>query len=92
MLAEALYRLNITFSCFISHTPDISQCAPLPDMCETKLGDVVAYFEVDLEGRFSKVRSEETNLGNFCADVILGKVSVNLRMLFALAHSSLEII
>ena len=45
-------------------------------MCETKLGDVVAYFEVDLEGRFSKVRSEETNLGNFCADVILGKVSV----------------
>ena len=42
-------------------------------MSETKLEDVVGHFEVDLEGRFSKVRSEETNLGNFCADVILGK-------------------
>ena len=28
------------------------------------------YSEVDLEGRFSRVRTEETNLGNFTADLM----------------------
>jgi len=31
---------------------------------------LVGYSEVVLEGRFSKLRSEETNLGNFVADLI----------------------
>ncbi|XP_043234841.1 snake venom 5'-nucleotidase-like isoform X2 [Amphibalanus amphitrite] len=50
---------------------------PFIDMSETKLEDVVGHFEVDLEGRFSKVRSEETNLGNFCADVILAAMNAD---------------
>merc|ERR1712029_42108 len=32
---------------------------------EDRLDQVIAHFEVELEGRFSKVRTQETNLGNF---------------------------
>ena len=39
-------------------------------LIEASLDKVIANFEVELEGRFSYVRTSETNLGNFVTDVI----------------------
>lgn len=39
-------------------------------LIETKLDEEIAHFECDLDGRFSKIRTGETNLGNFIADVV----------------------
>ncbi|XP_037078081.1 snake venom 5'-nucleotidase-like isoform X2 [Pollicipes pollicipes] len=47
------------------------------DMSETRLDDVIGHFEVALEGRSCKVRTEETNLGNFCSDVILAAMNAD---------------
>ena len=35
-----------------------------------KLDRVIGYTDVDLEGRFEKIRSEETNLANWIADIV----------------------
>lgn len=37
---------------------------------ESRLDEVIGCFEVPLDGRFAKIRTGETNLGNFIADVI----------------------
>lgn len=37
---------------------------------ESRLDEVIGCFETPLEGRFAKVRTGETNLGNFVSDVI----------------------
>ena len=37
---------------------------------ESRLDEVIGCFEVSLEGRFNKIRTGETNLGNFVTDVI----------------------
>ena len=42
-----------------------------------KLGRV----NVELEGRFAKVRTEETNLGNFVCDIMLAAVNVDCAFL-----------
>ena len=41
------------------------------DMIEGQMGVVVANIACDLDGRFSSIRTSETNLGNFIADIIL---------------------
>ena len=38
---------------------------------------VLGYMNVELEGRFSCVRTMETNLGNFVADILLASVKNN---------------
>lgn len=42
-----------------------------------ELDVVLGEMGVELEGRFSKVRSEETNLGNFVCDIILENVDAD---------------
>ena len=37
----------------------------------------MGHVNVDLEGRFSKVRTEETNLGNFICDIMLEAVNAH---------------
>jgi 5'-nucleotidase len=38
---------------------------------------VLGEMKTELDGRFSKVRSQETNLGNFICDVILAAVEAD---------------
>jgi len=38
-----------------------------------KMNEVCAHFDVDLEGRFERLRYEETNVANFVADLILSE-------------------
>lgn len=41
-----------------------------------ELDVVLGYMNVELEGRFSYVRTQETNLGNFVADILLASVEI----------------
>jgi 2',3'-cyclic-nucleotide 2'-phosphodiesterase (5'-nucleotidase family) len=45
-----------------------------------ELDVVLGYMNVELEGRFSYVRTQETNLGNFVADILLASVINNLNL------------
>ncbi len=38
-------------------------------------------FEVDLDGRFSSVRTRETNLGNFIADIMVASTHADFALL-----------
>lgn len=40
-----------------------------------ELDVALGYMNVELEGRFSYVRTQETNLGNFITDILLAAVS-----------------
>lgn len=42
---------------------------------------VLGYMNVELEGRFSYVRTQETNLGNFISDILLTSVNADCAML-----------
>ena len=41
---------------------------------EDKMENVIAYLECDLDGKFSSIRSKETNIGNLITDIILDSV------------------
>ncbi|XP_050523089.1 mannosylglucosyl-3-phosphoglycerate phosphatase isoform X2 [Daktulosphaira vitifoliae] len=51
------------------------------DVMEGKMGEVLGTFTVELEGRFSKIRTEETNLGNWVCDVLLAATGADLVIL-----------
>lgn len=46
-----------------------------------KMEEVIGHFSVDLDGRFSSVRTSETNLGNFICDVMLSSTHSDLAIL-----------
>ncbi|XP_067145017.1 mannosylglucosyl-3-phosphoglycerate phosphatase-like isoform X2 [Centruroides vittatus] len=46
-----------------------------------KMDEVLAHFSVDLDGRFSSVRTMETNIGNFVCDVMLAATHADLTIL-----------
>lgn len=46
-----------------------------------QLDVVIGRIEVDLDGRFSSIRTSETNLGNFIADIMLEATDAELAML-----------
>ncbi|KAH9361871.1 hypothetical protein HPB48_003720 [Haemaphysalis longicornis] len=43
--------------------------------------EVIGHFAVDLDGRFSSIRTSETNLGNFISDVMLSSTHSDLAIL-----------
>ncbi|XP_022646777.1 uncharacterized protein LOC111270694 isoform X2 [Varroa jacobsoni] len=46
-----------------------------------KMDEVLGQFSVDLDGRFSSIRTSETNLGNFITDVMLAATHSDLALL-----------
>ena len=46
------------------------------EMCK-ELGE----FEVDLDGRFTSIRTSETNLGNFICDIMVAATNADLAVL-----------
>ena len=55
----------------------------LPDMEETRKEEVLCKLGCDLDGRFSSVRTAETNLGNFLSDVMLAALQADCAILNA---------
>ena len=55
----------------------------LSDQEETKIDEVLCKLGADLDGRFSSVRTAETNLGNFLCDVMLAALQADCAILNA---------
>ncbi|KAG1650224.1 Trifunctional nucleotide phosphoesterase protein YfkN [Nymphon striatum] len=51
------------------------------DVVEGRLDDVLGYFSTELDGRFSNIRTSETNLGNFVCDIMLSCTHSDLAIL-----------
>lgn len=51
------------------------------DVVEGKMDTVLGHFSVDLDGRFSSIRTKETNLGNFICDIMLSSTHSDLAIL-----------
>ena len=45
------------------------------------MDEVLGEFSVDIDGRFSSIRTGETNLGNFICDVILAATNADVAIL-----------
>ncbi|ESO83037.1 hypothetical protein LOTGIDRAFT_169666 [Lottia gigantea] len=54
-----------------------AKLAQVDDKMDNKLGDIL----VDLDGRFAKIRTQETNLGNFVTDIILTATCADMTIL-----------
>ena len=50
-------------------------------MIESRMGIVLGKFSVELDARFSKIRTSETNLGNWICDVALSATGADLVMI-----------
>lgn len=48
---------------------------------EAKLTEVLGTFCVELDGRFAKIRTSETNLGNWVCDVALSATGADVVMI-----------
>ncbi|XP_035221004.1 trifunctional nucleotide phosphoesterase protein YfkN-like isoform X2 [Stegodyphus dumicola] len=48
---------------------------------EGKMDEVLGEFSVDLDGRFSSIRTKETNLGNFICDIMLSATHSDVALL-----------
>lgn len=47
-------------------------------LIETKMSEVLGEFSVDLDGRFSVIRTSETNLGDWVCDVVMSATGADL--------------
>ena len=50
-------------------------------LVESRIDNVMGQFGCDLDGRFSHIRTEETNLGNFVTDIMLAATHSDLALL-----------
>ena len=48
---------------------------------ETELVKELGEFDVDLDGRFSSIRTKETNLGNFVTDIMVAALNADFALL-----------
>ncbi|KAF2359498.1 Calcineurin-like phosphoesterase domain ApaH type, partial [Trinorchestia longiramus] len=62
--------------------PDVKEAlAQYEDVVCGKMDEVLGNFSVDLDGRFSSIRTCETNLGNFICDVMLAACNADVAVL-----------
>lgn len=57
------------------------ELAKYSEMIESKMGIVLGNFSCELDARFSKIRTSETNLGNWICDVALSATGADLVMI-----------
>ncbi|CAL1300324.1 unnamed protein product [Larinioides sclopetarius] len=58
-----------------------NQLAVYNDIVAGKMDEVLGNFSVDLDARFSSIRTQETNIGNFICDVMLSSTHADLAIL-----------
>lgn len=58
-----------------------AELAKYSEMIESKMTEVLGNFSVELDGRFSKIRTSETNLGDWVCDVVLSATGADVVMI-----------
>ena len=48
---------------------------------ETEMCKELGEFQCDLDGRFSSIRTQETNLGNFICDIMVAATNADFALL-----------
>ncbi|KAG8235931.1 hypothetical protein J437_LFUL015996 [Ladona fulva] len=83
--AKSPIDVNIEEIQVTSQFPEDDELLALLDkytgMVEGKMDEVLGTFLVDLDGRFASIRSKETNLGNWVADVALAATGADIVLL-----------
>lgn len=51
------------------------------DVVGEKMEESLGTFSVDLDGRFSSIRTSETNLGNFVCDIMMAATNADVALL-----------
>lgn len=51
------------------------------DVVGKKMDEVLGNFSVELDGRFSSIRTSETNLGNFICDILMASCNGDVALL-----------
>ncbi|GFY40213.1 hypothetical protein TNIN_453771 [Trichonephila inaurata madagascariensis] len=57
------------------------QLSVYQDIVAGKMDEVLGHFSIDLDARFSSIRTKETNIGNFVCDVMLSSTHADLALL-----------
>ncbi|XP_017471282.1 PREDICTED: 5'-nucleotidase isoform X1 [Rhagoletis zephyria] len=70
-------QVNVT-SDFVEDKDLKEELDKYSEVIEAKMTEVVGNFSVDLEGRFSVIRTQETNLGNWVCDVVLAATGADI--------------
>ncbi|XP_071447888.1 mannosylglucosyl-3-phosphoglycerate phosphatase isoform X1 [Hetaerina americana] len=73
-------EINVT-SQFEEDEQLLQQLEKYSGMVEGRMEEVLGTFSVELDGRFASIRSKETNLGNWVADVALAATGADLVLL-----------
>ncbi|XP_072024736.1 uncharacterized protein [Amphiura filiformis] len=93
---RTLSKLNIEVGCYGNHveidklevTSEVEEDPHVRDIVEQfkekvskEMEGTLGYIEVDLEARFSIIRTQETNLGNFVTDIMLSTTKADVALL-----------
>ncbi|CAD7014715.1 uncharacterized protein LOC101459616 isoform X1 [Ceratitis capitata] len=76
-LTIAVEEVNVT-SDFVEDKALKEELEKYSEVVEAKMTEVLGNFGVELEGRFSIIRSQETNLGNWVCDVVLAATGADV--------------
>ncbi|XP_075168498.1 snake venom 5'-nucleotidase isoform X2 [Haematobia irritans] len=58
-----------------------SELAKYSEVIEAKMTEVLGNFSVELDGRFSAIRTQETNLGDWVCDVVLAATGADVALI-----------
>lgn len=77
----SINEINVTSTEFSEDEHLKQQLEKFSLAIEGKMDTVLGQFACDLDGRFTSIRSEETNLGNFICDIMLACTHSDLAIL-----------
>ncbi|GIY83281.1 trifunctional nucleotide phosphoesterase protein YfkN [Caerostris extrusa] len=67
--------------CYTSLAAKMLSSEKTADVVDGKMDEVLGEFSVDLDGRFSSIRTKETNLANFVCDIMLSATHSDVALL-----------
>lgn len=79
-LPVSIRAVNVTAEYAVDE-PLATELAKYSATIESKLSTILGTFTVELDGRFSQIRTAETNLGNWVCDVLLSATGADVVMI-----------
>lgn len=76
-LDVTVHQVDVT-SAFSIDEPLAGELAKYSESIESKMSEVLGEFTVELDGRFSQIRTAETNLGDWVCDVLLAATGADV--------------
>lgn len=71
-------RIDVTTAAFEEDADLKAELSHYSEMIESKMGIILGTFSCELDARFAKIRTSETNLGNFICDIALASTCADV--------------